>query len=145
MQKVEENGMNYNRVVGVLGLIVGVAGLLFAIYQRGENIKLKDYNRSQAWYLYAKANTVGHQIQEAYNMYKTKHKDNLNLETVELLSKVDAFSQDLFSETIRQIQLSEPKFDLTTIEQWVQSGKIREIHKRQFTQIMIEDKKEEKQ
>ncbi|MBI5001231.1 MAG: hypothetical protein HZB92_06890 [Euryarchaeota archaeon] len=35
--------------VGIIGAVVGVIGLIYAIYVNGQRAKLIDYNREQAW------------------------------------------------------------------------------------------------
>jgi hypothetical protein len=80
-------------------------------------------------------------VQHAFERYKTTHAANLDVTTVELLAKGDAFGQDLFKETIRQIQLAEPKFDASSIDEWVSEGKLGNDHKALFLQTAIENPK----
>jgi hypothetical protein len=95
--------------------------------------------RSQAWYTYAKANNVTGIIQHAFQVYKTKQSTTLDPDLLELLSKSDAFGQDLFKKTIRQIQLAEPHFDSASIQRWIADGKLDAAHAPLFVQLAIEE------
>lgn len=128
-------------VLNVAGLLLGVAGLAYALYQGTERRKLERFVRSQAWYTYAKANNMTGIVQHAFEKYKTTHATSLDYTIVELLAKSDAFGQDLFKETIRQIQLAEPRFDATAIAEWIAEGKLDDGHKALFLQTAIENTK----
>lgn len=129
--------MDLADIGNVLGLIIGVIGLAYAIHQGTERKKLERFGRSQAWYIYAKANNSSGIVQHAFMQYKAAHAVNSNAQTLELLAKADAFGQDLFKECIRQIQLAETHFDTATIEQWVSEGKIDADHKHLFMQLVV--------
>jgi hypothetical protein len=60
---------------------------------------------------------------------------NLNNDVIEGLAHSDALGQELYKETIRYIQLSEPKFDRKRIDMWVEAGKIDEKHALHFVRI----------
>ena len=105
-------------------LAIGIIGILLAIYQGFERKKLKNYVRSQAWHIYSMALMTSNFIQGALQSYKEIHKDNINPIVFEQLSKSDASNISLFLESIRQIQLSEPKFDIASIMTWKMQGKI---------------------
>lgn len=108
--------MSLTDTLTIAGFVIGVVGLAYAIYQGTERRRLERFVRSQSWYTYAKANNVTGIIQHAFQVTKTKQSTNLDPDLLELLSKSDAFSQDLFKETIRQIQLAEPRFDSASIQ-----------------------------
>jgi hypothetical protein len=128
--------------IGIVGLIIGIIGLAYALYQGTERSKLETFVRSQAWYLFSKANNTTGIIQHALKMYKDLHKDQLNYELLEVIAKSDAFGQDLFKETIRQIQLAEPCFDQAVIQKWINEGKLNEDFRQLFMQLAIEQDKE---
>ena len=133
--------MNLMDILNVAGVLLGVAGLAYALYQGTERRRLERFVRSQAWYTYAKANNMTGIVQHAFEKYKTVHATNIDSAIVELLAKSDAFGQDLFKETIRQIQLAEPTFDAESIAKWVTEGKLDENHKPLFLQTAIESPK----
>lgn len=123
---------------------LGVAGLGYALYQSHERRKLQDYNRSEAWYLYAKTNHMTGIVQAAFSKYKELHAQSLNADLVELMGKSDAFGLDLFRETVRLIQLSETEFNYDSIERWVKHGKINgEDHKSLFVALVVDAKSNE--
>ena len=72
-------------IIGIIGIIIGIIGLIYAFYQGREHRKLKSYNRTQAWYIYSKANNLTGLIQHAARTYKETHKNNTNNEVIELL------------------------------------------------------------
>lgn len=130
--------MSYTEILSFVGPVIGAAGFVYALYQGTQRRKLEKFIRSQAWYTYAKANNVTGIVQLAFEKYKTTHVANLDSAIVELLAKSDAFGQDLFKETIRQIQLAEPTFDATSINRWIAEGKLGDSHKHLFLQLAIE-------
>jgi UDP-2,3-diacylglucosamine pyrophosphatase LpxH len=93
----------------IIGIGIGILGIAIAIYQGFERKKLENYVRSQSWYLYSKTNNAIGILQEAINKYKNAHKDNINNDVIEGLAHSNALGQELYKETIRYIQLSEPK------------------------------------
>ena len=124
----------------IISPILGIAGLLYALYQGSERRKLSNYIRSQSWYLYEKANNLTGTIQNAEAKYREKHNEQLDVETIGLLSTVNSLGQNMFNETIRQIQLSEPKFDFKHIELWFKQGKISiTAHKSLFALLVVGD------
>lgn len=129
--------MTFSDILGVIGLVLAVIGLAYAVYQTREKKKLEEYVRSQAWYIYSKANNVTGIVQASLNAYKQAHAQNLNTQVLELLAKTDAFGQDLFKETIRQIQLAEPEFTHEQISAWVADGKLDEDHSALFKGLCV--------
>ncbi|WP_139058662.1 hypothetical protein [Thiorhodococcus drewsii] len=128
-------------ILSVVSVGLGIAGLGYALYQSHERRKLQDYNRSEAWYLYAKTNNMTGISQVAFERYKEIHADTLNPELIELMAKSSAFGLDLFRETVRLIQLSETDFDYASIDRWAQHGKIDgESHKSLFTGLVVDTK-----
>lgn len=125
--------------LGIAGLVVGLAGFGFALYQGSEKRKLERYLRSQNWHLYSKANNSNGSLQRAIDMYKANHAGHLAPEVVEWLSMANAFGQDVFKDIVRQIQLAEPRFDDKQIEAWVKAGKVSEPHAKElFRKILVE-------
>jgi len=122
-------------ILSVISVGLGVAGLAYAIYQGMERRRLQDYIRSQNWHLYAKANNANGATQKALRLYKQSAGQHVDPEVVEALAQADAFGQDVFKDVIRQIQFSEPRFDETSIEDWVRKGRISEKHGLLFKNI----------
>jgi hypothetical protein len=132
--------LDFNLFLGVAGLLVGLAGFGFALYQGSERKKLERYLRSQNWHLYSKANNSNGSLQKAFDLYKANHSGHLSPDVVEWLSKADAFGQDVFKDIVRQIQLAEPKFDEQRIEAWVETGKVSDQHAKElFRKILVEN------
>ena len=132
--------MSFSDILGVIGVLLGIAGLAYAVYQTNEKRKLQEFVRSQSWYVFSKANNVTGIAQAALRTYKQSHSQNQNIEILELLAKTDAFGQDLFRETIRQIQLNEPLFTRTQIVKWVADGKLDKDHAPLFEQLCISER-----
>lgn len=120
--------MEASHYIGIAGLIVGIVGIAYAVYENRTKKKLSNYIRAQNWYLYSKANNASGSVQLASKKYKEIPPDCMNLEVLEWLSKADAFSQDVFKDVIRQIQVSEPVFNYKMIERWVAEGRVAEKH-----------------
>ncbi len=120
-------------------LVIGIVGVLLATYQGFERKKLKEYVRSQSWHVYSMAIMSFGSIQTALKNYKEIHKDNLNPMVFEQLSKSEAYNVSLFLESIRQIQLSEPRFNLESIMTWAMQGKIAKEHMSLFHRMMTMD------
>jgi len=45
----------------------------------------------------------------------------------------------LIKETIRQVQLAEPRFDESAFQRWISQGKLNEKQKALFVQMAIND------
>ncbi len=129
--------MTFSDILGVIGIVLAVSSLVYAVYQTREKKKLEEYVRSQAWYIYSMANTVTGIAQAGLGEYKQAHAQNLNTRVLELMAKTDAFGQDLFKETIRQIQLAEPDFTRNQIDVWVSDGKLDEDHAALFKTLCM--------
>lgn len=129
--------MSFSDILGVIGVVLAVISLVYAVYQTREKKKLEEYVRSQAWYIYSKANNVTGIAQAGLVMYKQAHAQSLNTQVLELMAKTDAFGQDLFRETIRQIQLSEPNFTHKQIDLWVSDGKLDRDHAVLFKALCV--------
>lgn len=114
--------------LGVAGLIVGIAGLAYAVYENRSKARLSDYIRAQNWHIYSKANNANGSVQLALQKYKQAESQTVDLEAFEWLSKADAFGQDVFKDVIRQIQVSEPSFTAQDVERWVREKRVSEKH-----------------
>ena len=128
--------MPMSNFVTYLSFGIGIFGILIAIIQGFERKKLKQFMYSQAWHIFSVSNLSFGAAQSALKAYKELYGDKLDPEILEYLSKCDAHNINLFIEAIRQIHLSEPKFNLETITQWTMQGKIRKEQAQYFIQIM---------
>lgn len=133
--------MSISDILGVIGVVIGLAGLVYAVYQTSERRKLEKHVRAQSWHIYAKANNANGITQASLRKYKEAHAGNMDVGVVEIMSKADAFGQELFKETIRQIQFAEPSFTHETVEQWVGEGKLDKDHAILFKQICVSEEK----
>jgi hypothetical protein len=122
--------------LGVVGIII-TAG--YAFWENRRRARLEDFVRANNWSLYAKASNANGVAQQALARYKTLGKESLDSEVLELLSKADAFGQDLFRDVVRQIQFSEPVFDDATVSRWVREGRVHEPHAILFRQLTRAD------
>jgi hypothetical protein len=120
----------------IASFIVGILGILLALYQGFEKRKLSRYLRSQSWYIYSMSLLSWASAQAALKKYKETASDKLQPDIFENLSKCDALNLSLSLEAIRQIQLSEPRFDVETIMLWAAQGKIPKDHTPQFLRIL---------
>ena len=122
-----------------VSLAFGILGVLIALYQGFEKRRLSRYLRSQSWYIYSMSLMSWSVAQTALKKYKDTSITNLNPDIFESLSKCDAYNFSLSLEAIRQIQLSEPRFDLGTITTWSMQGKIPKDHTPLFLRILSLD------
>jgi len=119
-----------------ISLAVGIIGILLAVYQGFEKRRLSRYLRSQSWYIYSMSLMSWSAAQSALKKYKEADGGKINPDIFEFLSKCDAYNFSLSLEAIRQIQLSEPRFDLQTITTWTMQGKIPKDHMPLFLRIL---------
>jgi hypothetical protein len=120
---------------GVIGVLIAVVSLGYAWWEKRSRTRLEDYIRAQNWFLYEKANNSTGHMQMALSKYKALGKEALDPEVLEFLSKADAFGQDVFKDTIRQIQFSEPTFDEAAVSRWVREGRVAERHAHHFRKL----------
>lgn len=128
--------MSTTGMVTYLSFGVGLFGIIIAFYQGFERRKLKQYVYSQAWHIFSISNISFATIQSALKAYKEIYKDKLDPLVFEPLSKCEAHSINLFIESIRQIHLSEPKFNFETITGWAMQGKITKEQAQYFIRMM---------
>lgn len=131
--------VSVNDFLNIVSFFVGLIGFGYAIYQGTEKRRLARFVRSQNWHLYSKANNANGALQLAINLYKIKHNADLSPEVMEMLSKADAFGQDVFRDIVRQIQLAEKNFDVPTIDGWVADGKVSEDHAKAIFKTIVVD------
>ncbi|WP_028546235.1 hypothetical protein [Paenibacillus taiwanensis] len=123
------------------GLIVGLFGLLLAIYQFNEKKKLEKFICAENWFNYERSNTTSGTLQKAITLYKERHNDNRDFDVFESLTQADIFCQETYMSCIRQIQISEPNFTEKSIKKWTEEGKITEEKAKLFKKFIVENDK----
>ena len=118
-----------------LGTFFGLIGLVIAFWQSRQMANLEKVHRANSWFNYQRANNSNGTLQLALNLYKEKHASNLDPEVIEALARSDAFGQEVYKESIRQIHFSEPTFTKGDIETWMSEGKISEKSLPVFLQL----------
>lgn len=131
--------MSLQDILSYSSFAIGVFGIIIALFQGFEKKKLRQYVYSQAWHVFSMANISFGANQNALKAYREIYQDNINPTVLEYLAKCEAFNISLFVESIRQIHLSEPKFNLETITQWAMQGKISKEHMPYFIRMMPMD------
>src|SRR5262245_10964283 len=132
--------LTFSDWLGIIGVMLAVLGFVYGWWENRKRARLSDFVRAQNWSLFNKASVANGHAQLALAKYKTLGKESVDLEVLELLSKADAFGQDLFKDSVRQIQFSEPVFDDTTVSRWVREGRVQEGHAILFRQLTRADK-----
>lgn len=118
--------MTTQEIIQYSSIGIGVFGIIVALYQGFERKKLKQFIYSQSWNIFSISQLSFASAQQALKSYKEAYKEKLNPDIFEQLAKCDAHNINLFVESIRQIQLSEPKFDLETVTMWKLQGRIND-------------------
>lgn len=126
-----------------IGSLLALVGLVLALWQYKQNMNLKKVIRANSWFNFRIPNNSNNTLEKALNLYKEKHKSNIDVEILENLSKANIFGQEVLKEGIRQIQFSEPSFTKNDIEAWVDEGKITETEKVLFLQLSDNPKKKQ--
>lgn len=115
--------MSLSIVVLLISFAVTTASVAYALHQVSHQRKVRAYMRSEAWYLYAQSNHALSQFEKAIDLYKRRNANHVDPELIERLARSHAFGEDLIRETIRLLQLVEPKFDADTIRKWASENK----------------------
>ncbi len=116
-----------------LSVAFGLVGTIVGYLQNRQKVQFQKIVRANSWFNFQRANNSNGSLQIAIDTYKNKHQDSIDPEVIELLSKSDAFGQEVYKESIRQIHFSEPSFKRTDIEMWQEDGKISEKDKKFFS------------
>ena len=124
------------------GVVVGIIGLIYAIYENRERKKLNEFIRSNNWFNYQRVNNSTGTTQLSLRLYREKHKAQIEPDVLQELAKADAFGQEVLKEIIRQIYLSEPSFAAKDFERWKKEGKLTEEKVALFKQFSTDTKDE---
>ena len=91
-----------------IGTGLAVVGLVLALWQYKQNVDLKKVIRANSWLNFQRLSNSNGTLQKILNLCKYKHKSNIDVEVLEDLSKADAFGQEDFKQSIRQIHFQNP-------------------------------------
>ena len=119
-----------------LGTLFGLIGLIIAFWQSRQKAQLEKILKANNWYNVQRTNNSTGTIQKAFEIYKEKHAEALDPVVIEVLAQADAFSQEVWKESIRQIHFSETSFTKSDVEMWLKEGKINENAKSLFLQLV---------
>jgi hypothetical protein len=120
---------------GVISMAFGVIGVRMAMQEKQSRADFQGFIRAQNWFLYEKASLANAHTQLGLKTYILKYKDALDPEVIGLLSMADGFGQDALRDVIRQMQLSEPRFDADTVSRWIREGRVPPGHGRLFANL----------
>jgi hypothetical protein len=128
--------MNPQDIMQYSSFGIGVIGIIVAFIQGFERRKLQHFMYSQAWHIFSISNLSFGAAQATLKEYKETCEDKINPKIFEPLSKCEAYNITLFIESIRQIQLTEPAFNLNTIMTWQMQGRISKDQASYFIKAM---------
>jgi len=128
--------MNPQDIMQYSSFGIGVIGIIVAFIQGFERRKLQQFMYSQAWHIFSISNLSFAAAQATLKEYKETYEDKINPKIFEPLSKCEAYNITLFIESIRQIQLTEPAFNLNTIMTWQMQGRISKEQASYFIKAM---------
>jgi hypothetical protein len=74
--------------------------------------------------MYQRMNNASRSVQLTMEKYKQAHAQSIDVGVLEWLSKSVAFTQEVFKEIIRQIQVFEPSFTEEDLDCWKNQGKL---------------------
>jgi hypothetical protein len=118
-------------VFGIISIAFGVIGVRMAMQEKRSRADFQGFIRAQNWFLYEKTSLANAHTQLGLKEYISKH-EALDPEVIRLLSMADAFGQDALRDVIRQMQLSEPRFDAETVSRWIREGRVPKGHSKIF-------------
>ncbi|MFT6389444.1 MAG: putative transcriptional regulator [Cellvibrionaceae bacterium] len=101
-----------------IGIIIGLLGLVVGFWQNRQKVQFQKIIKANNWFNFQRTNNASGILQQAIKVYKEKHSANIDMDVIDLLSRADAFEQEVYKESIRQIHFSEPDFTQKDIEKW---------------------------
>ena len=117
--------------IGIIGAAITFVSLGYAIYENRRNVKLINFNREQAWEIYRQSTRVLQYLQ----MIEKIETDNSGV--IENVSKGEAVTQELMSNSIHLIKRFEKDFSEDQIKRWYDQGKLpNESHLKTFISFM---------
>ncbi|WP_394227129.1 BAR domain-containing protein [Pseudoalteromonas spongiae] len=124
------------------GIVIGLIGLGVGYWQNRQKAQFEKIVRANSWFNYQRANNANGTVQLALSKYKEKHAENISSDVIEEMARADAFGQEVFKESIRQIHFSEASFKKEDIDLWESEGKISQGAKPLFLQLADKNKPE---
>jgi hypothetical protein len=131
-----------NQYLSYVGVVVGIIGFIYAVFENRKRIKLNEFIRSNNWFNYQRVNNSTGEVQLTLKLYREKHKTQIDPDVLQELAKADAFGQEVLKEIIRQIHLSEPSFTAKDFERWKKEGKLTEENVVLFKKFATDTKSE---
>ena len=126
-------------IVNSLVTAFGVLSFLYGLYERRQKRTLRDLIRANNWFMYQRINNANGHVQLALKTYKSSHATNADPEVIECIARADAFSQEIFKEIVRQIQVFEPTFTKHDLECWRRDGKLTDEKVALFQQFIVSE------
>jgi hypothetical protein len=83
-------------IVSYTGFTVGILSFAYALWADRKRKRMTDIVRQNNWLIFQRMGNVTGMIQLSLKIYKEKHKDSLDADVVETLSKSDAHGQEVF-------------------------------------------------
>ena len=120
----------FSNVLGVIGVLIGFLGLVYAWYANRERVKVERFTRAAGWDLYNKISNQNGHVQVVSDLLMAANSDKL--EIINQISKADAFGQYILRDAAKLIHHVETKFGEDLIEKWVESERIFSDHKQVF-------------
>ena len=117
-------------ILGIIGVIIGVVGLGYALYADRERAKVERFIRAAGWDLYNKTSNQNAHVQRAAELLISSNPSIP--EALAQINKADAFGQYLTRDTVKLIHHVEPKFDEEIVGRWVESERVFASHKELF-------------
>ena len=81
----------FSNVLGVIGVLIGFLGLVYAWYANRERVKVERFTRAAGWDLYNKISNQNGHVQVVSDLLMAANSDKL--EIINQISKADAFGQ----------------------------------------------------
>lgn len=122
-------------IINLLGFLVGVFGLIFAVYENRKRKKLEDLNRMEAWLLYDQSSEVLSRVQTLNSDIKKSSQSNPDI--FNLMGETSATGTQMVKDTIKLIRRTEPEFNEKIIDKWFEEKRIHnESHINAFKHLI---------
>ncbi len=123
-----------SELIQFAGFIIGIVGFVYAVYVDRTRANMTKYLRAQSWHSFAKAINAHGLAGQALDKYKEQSNTKIiDPQLLQDLSQAVAVNNDIFMDSIRQIQYLEPSFTREDINRWFDEGKISENNKKFFS------------
>jgi hypothetical protein len=121
--------------LNIVGLIIGLLSLAYAIMQGMKSKRLNDYFRLEAWLLYEESSEVLARIQDIEKDFDSDHFDDKVIR--KKIVETNCYGTQLLKDTIKNIKKTEKRFDKSVINKWFEEKRIpNESHIRGFEHLI---------